>query len=284
MSGQESSDDETELAIELRAGPSGRGNTKAAGRSSSSYLKTVVHQQQDTLRTLGHTSSRTHQQQDTTKTCRLLALEVGSLKAELTREQKKRAQAISRATKAEAAHQHAEQRLHELQYSNSKLQQELTAAKDAAESSSRRVHSLRQSLADAEAEVQEKLTLGQQQVRDVCQHRDHCCAGYRSYDSYLPAALAGVYAAYLACSCCLSCSYGTSLVSYEQQIHQPKQQAQISLYVDSPETPICMQERCTMCTHRASCCLRLRTECAKTGSVPHQRSAGDVLLPPRLLC
>lgn len=147
MSGQESSDDETDLAIELRGGPVGRANTKAAGESSSSYLKTVV-----------------RQQQDTTKTCRLLALEVGSLKAELTREQKKRAQAISRATKAEAAHQHAEQRLHEVQYSNSKLQQELTAAKDAAESSSRRVHSLRQSLADAEAEAQERLTLGQQQV------------------------------------------------------------------------------------------------------------------------
>jgi chromosome segregation ATPase len=104
------------------------------------------------------------QQQDNAKTCRLLALEVGSLKAELTREQKKRAQAVSRATAAEAAHRHAEQRLNELLYSNNKLQQELTAAKEAADSSSRRVHSLRQSLADAEAEAQEKRVLGQQQV------------------------------------------------------------------------------------------------------------------------
>jgi chromosome segregation ATPase len=145
MSALDSSDDDIEMAIELRASPSRR--SAREGGSSSGYLKTVV-----------------RQQQEATKTCRLLALEVGSLKAELTRESKKRAQAINRATKAEAAYQCAEQRLLELQYSNSKLQQERTAAKEAAESSSRRVQSLKQSLAAAEAEAQERTTRGQQQV------------------------------------------------------------------------------------------------------------------------
>lgn len=146
MSDQESSDDQ--LALQLMSPPDPAGRGLGRGPSTGTYpLKTVVRQQQDNA-----------------KTCRLLALEVGSLKAELTREQKKRAQAVRRATAAEAAHRHAEQRLNELLYSNSKLQQELTAAKEAAESSSRRVHSLRQSLADAEAEAQEKRVLGQQQV------------------------------------------------------------------------------------------------------------------------
>lgn len=146
MSDQESSDDE--LALQLVSFPDPAGKGLGRGPSTGMYpLKTVVRQQQDNA-----------------KTCRLLALEVGSLKAELTREQKKRAQAVSRATAAEAAHRHAEQRLNELLYSNSKLQQELTAAKEAAGSTSRRVQSLRQSLADAEAEAQEKRVLGQQQV------------------------------------------------------------------------------------------------------------------------
>jgi hypothetical protein len=146
MSDLNSSDEDNEMSIELRASP-GR---CSAGESSSGYLKTVV-----------------RQQQEATKTCRLLALEVGGLKAELIRESKKRAQAVNRATKAEAAYRSAEQRLLELQYSNSKLQQERTAAKEAADSSSRRVHSLKQSLAATEAEAQERTTLGQQQVLPV---------------------------------------------------------------------------------------------------------------------
>lgn len=104
------------------------------------------------------------QQQDTTKTCRLLALEVGSLRAELNREQKKRLHAVSRATHAEAAQQQAEQRLHELQYSMSKLQQELTAAQQAGECSSKRIKSLSQSLIDAGAEAQKRAAQGHQQV------------------------------------------------------------------------------------------------------------------------
>lgn len=143
MSDQDSSDCEAENNLQSRRSPAG-GSSQAG---SSRLLKAVV-----------------RQQQDATKTCRLLALEVGSLKAELTRQQKKSAQAISRASKSEAALQQAEQKLHELQYANSKLQQELNAAKDTAETSSRRISSLRQRLADAEAEATDKATQSQQQV------------------------------------------------------------------------------------------------------------------------
>lgn len=111
------------------------------------------------------------------KTCRLLALEVGSLKAELSREQKKRAQAVQRATHAEACHQAAQQQLHEVQYSSARLQKELDAARAAADSSNRRVQSLRQSLADAESEAQDRASHGQQQVC-VCMGL-HAFAGQR---------------------------------------------------------------------------------------------------------
>lgn len=135
------------------------------------------------------------QQQDATKTCRLLALEVGSLKAELTREQKKRAQAVHRANKAESGQQQAEQRLHELQYSNNKLQQELDAVKQASDSSNRRIQSLRQSLADAETEARDRMTLGQQQVRRLCYQALSACmiqAGMQQQDSPLPLHLPNV--------------------------------------------------------------------------------------------
>jgi FtsZ-binding cell division protein ZapB len=153
MSEYGSSDDEKEIGWQL-ASSSGRDSPRAGG--SSSYLKTVV-----------------RQQQDATKTCRLLALEVGSLKAELAREQKKRAQAVHRATTAEATQQQAEQRLQELQYSNNKLQQEVDAAHKASEANSRRVNSLRSSLADAEAEAQDMKAKCQQQVRPPAGSTSH---------------------------------------------------------------------------------------------------------------
>lgn len=150
-SSEVSEEEHNELALQLPAAgspPRALASAAAPASNSTSYpLRGVV-----------------RQQQDATKTCRLLALEVGSLKAELTREHKKRAQAVHRASTADSAQHHAEQRLQELQYSNTKLQQGAEAARQLAESSSRRVQSLRQSLADAEAEAQQRSALGQQQV------------------------------------------------------------------------------------------------------------------------
>lgn len=162
MSGYNSSDDEKEEDLQLA---SSSGNPKAGG--SSNYLRSVV-----------------RQQQDATKTCRLLALEVGSLKAELAREQKKRAQAVHRAVTAEATQQQAEQRLQELQYSNNKLQQEVDAAHKASEANSRRVNSLRQSLADVEAEAQDMRVKGQQQVRPPAGCISPCSSPYLQQDMH----------------------------------------------------------------------------------------------------
>lgn len=130
----------------------------SAGRNLRPANTTTTGEQQQFLKAV------IVKQQDATKTCRLLALEVGSLKAELTREQKKRAQAIQRATQAETALQHAEAHVHELQYTSGRLQTELADARAAAESSGKRVHALRQGLADAQAEARDMAVCSQHQV------------------------------------------------------------------------------------------------------------------------